>query len=121
MGKSKKFGRKSAKSEPPQAQQEAPESEAPTMQGAGATEPAVTTRKPKKDAAPKGPREERNGVKRPSPGKCLDVWEYLDRYGDMKSIDLKPVAAEKSWNQNNSLIELYRWRKFNGIVRSESK
>ncbi|MBP6013153.1 MAG: hypothetical protein KBA31_13080 [Alphaproteobacteria bacterium] len=83
--------------------------------------PVVTARKSTKDAAPKVPREERNGVKRPRPGKCLEVWEYLDQHGDMKANDLKPVAVEKGWNSNNASIELYQWRKFNGIARTAPK
>ena len=60
-------------------------------------------------------RIEQNGVKRPGPGKCLEVWEYLDQHGNMTPKDLKPVAAEKGWNISNVQIELYQWRKFNGI------
>ena len=75
----------------------------------------VTTGKPKKEAAPKVERVEQNGVKRPGPGKCLEVWEYLDQHGNMMPKDLKLVAAEKGWNENNALIELYGWRRFNGI------
>lgn len=26
------------------------------------------------------------------------------------------MVAEKEWNENNALIELYQWRKFNGIT-----
>ncbi len=66
-------------------------------------------------------RETRNGVKRPGPGKCLEVWEYLDQHGDMTAKDLKPVADEKGWNRNNCLIELYQWRKHNGITRTATK
>lgn len=80
-----------------------------------AAEAVVTTGKPKKEAAPKVERVEQNGVKRPGPGKCLEVWEYLDQHGNMTPKDLKPVAAEKCWNENNALIELYGWRRFNGI------
>lgn len=76
----------------------------------------VTTGKPKKEAAPKVQRIEQNGVKRPGPGKCLEVWEYLDQHGNMTPKDLKPVAAEKGWNENNALIEMYGWRRFNGIT-----
>ena len=81
-----------------------------------AAEPVVTTSKPKKAAAPKVERIEQNGVKRPGPGKCLEVWEYLDQHGNMTPKDLKPVAAEKGWNENNALIELYGWRRSNGIT-----
>ena len=80
-----------------------------------AAEPVVTTSKPKKVAAPKVERVEQNGVKRPGPGKCLEVWEYLDQHGNMKPKDLQPVAEARGWNINNVQIELYQWRKFNGI------
>ncbi|HEP9942615.1 TPA: hypothetical protein VDW49_001908 [Pseudomonas aeruginosa] len=77
--------------------------------------PVVPTGKPKKAAAPKVERVEQNGVKRPGPGKCLEVWEYLDQHGNMKPKDLQPVAEARGWNINNAQIELYQWRKFNGI------
>ncbi len=86
--------------------------------GAPAPAPAeavVTTGKLKKEVAPKVERVEQNGVKRPGPGKCLEVWEYLDQYGNKTPKELKPVVAEKGWNENNALIELYGWRRFNGI------
>ena len=92
-------------------QMEAP---APADEGAPA-DAVVTTGKPKKEAAPKVERVEQNGVKRPGPGKCLEVWDYLDQHGNMKPKDLQPVAEAKGWNLNNAQIELYQWRKFNGI------
>ncbi len=82
---------------------------------APAADTVVTTGKPKKVAAPKVERVEQNGVKRPGPGKCLEVWEYLDQHGNMKPKDLQPIAEAKGWNINNAQIELYQWRKFNGI------
>lgn len=90
------------------------EAPAPAAEGAPA-DAVVTTSKPKKAAAPKVERVEQNGVKRPGPGKCLEVWEYLDQHGNMKPKDLQPVAEAKGWNINNASIELYQWRKFNGI------
>ncbi len=90
------------------------EAPAPAAEAAPA-DAVVTTGKPKKAAAPKGERVEQNGVKRPGPGKCLEVWEYLDQHGNMKPKDLQPVAEAKGWNLNNAQIELYQWRKFNGI------
>lgn len=90
------------------------EAPAPAAEDAPA-EAVVTTSKPKKEAAPKVERIEQNGVKRPGPGKCLEVWEYLDQHGNMKPKDLQPVAEAKGWNINNVQIELYQWRKFNGI------
>lgn len=80
-----------------------------------AAAPVIPTSKAKKEVAPKVQRVEQNGVKRPGPGKCLEVWEYLDQHGNMTPKDLKPVAAEKGWNENNALIEMYGWRRFNGI------
>ena len=50
------------------------EAPAPAAEDAPA-EAVVTTSKPKKEAAPKVERIEQNGVKRPGPGKCLEVWE----------------------------------------------
>ena len=90
------------------------EAPAPAAEGAPA-DAVVTTSKPKKAAAPKVERIEQNGVKRPGPGKCLEVWEYLDQHGNMKPKDLQPVAEARGWNINNASIELYQWRKFNGI------
>ena len=91
------------------------EAPAPVAEAAPA-DAVVTTGKPMKAAAPKVERVEQNGVKRPGPGKCLEVWEYLDQHGNMTPKDLKPVAAEKGWNENNALIEMYGWRRFNGIT-----
>lgn len=122
MGKSKKAGRKSeTKKTELQSQEQTPEAESPAAHESVAAEPVGTTRKAKKESAPKAPREERNGVKRPGPGKCLEVWEYLDQQGDMKPNDLKLVAVERGWNANNALIELYQWRKFNGVTRAATK
>ena len=90
------------------------EAPAPAAEAAPA-EPVVTTGKPKKVTAPKVERVEQNGVKRPGPGKCLEVWEYLDQHGNMKPKDLQPAAEAKGWNINNVQIELYQWRKFDGI------
>ncbi|KAB0588427.1 hypothetical protein [Comamonas kerstersii] len=90
------------------------EAPAPAAEAAPA-DAVVTTGMPKKAAAPKVERVEQNGVKRPGPGKCLEVWEYLDQHGNMKPKDLQPVAEAKGWNINNVQIELYQWRKFNGI------
>lgn len=73
----------------------------------------VTTGKPE--------RIEQNGVKRPGPGKCLEVWEWLDENGNCMPKDLKPVAEAKGWNLNNAQIELYQWRKFSGIAGRQAK
>lgn len=85
--------------------------------GAGAqrsVDLASRTLKIKKD------REERNGVKRPSPGGfCAAVWDFCD---EMNSGGVLPTAADvrnqadaHNWNANNASIEYYNWRKFMGI------
>jgi hypothetical protein len=59
-------------------------------------------------------------VKRPKDGgKCAAVWDYLDKHGNMTTADLKPVAEANGWNLNNVFIELYGWRKLNGLRRIE--
>lgn len=77
------------------------------------TQRAVATSKPE--------RIEQNGVKRPGPGKCLEVWEWLGENGNCMPKDLKPVAEAKGWNLNNAQIELYQWRKFSGIAGRQAK
>lgn len=118
MGKSKKVKVKKGAQEP------SPEVETPAAHTELQESPAeipITTRKSKKAPAPKVVREERNGVKRPGPGKCLEVWDYLDQHGDMEPNDMKAVADEKGLNRNNCLIELYQWRRWSGITRSARK
>jgi len=68
-------------------------------------------------------REERNGVKRPSiGGKCRIVWDYCDTY--MKEHNTSPMpkhmketALLQGWNENNAILEMYQWRKFNGLTK----
>ena len=95
---------------------EAQNPDAPEYQADAPADAVVTTGKPKKEPKPKIVRVEQNGVKRPAPGGlCAAVWEWLDENGNCMPKDLKPVAEEKGWNLNNAQIELYQWRKFNGI------
>lgn len=66
-------------------------------------------------------REERNGVKRPSVGgKCRAVWDALDAMvaegNPPASKTVKEMAVVRGWNPNNTVIEFYQWRKFNGIT-----
>ncbi len=83
-----------------------------------AVEPVVTTSKPKQAAAPKVPREERNGVKRPrAGGLCAAVWAWLDAHPTATIKDAKAAAPEHGWNENNVACEFYAWRKFSGISR----
>jgi len=82
--------------------------------------PSHAPRLAKVAPAPKSPREERNGVKRPKPGgKCAAVWSHLDDHGNMEAKDLREVATAKGWNVNNALIELSVWRKFMGLGKPE--
>lgn len=66
-------------------------------------------------------REERNGIKRPSVGgTCRAVWDAMDEMvasgKNPSAKDVKALAEERGWNQNNASIEFYQWRKFQGIV-----
>jgi hypothetical protein len=90
----------------------APAAERPA---AAVTVPAAA--KPAKaPKAPKVPREERNGVKRPkADGACGKVWAHLDTKGDMSVADVKAWATSEGLNPGNAAIEIYLWRKFNGI------
>jgi hypothetical protein len=58
-----------------------------------------------------------NGVKRPSDGtQCAAVWELCDTLGNPSAKDMRAQNDAMGWNMNNTLIELYNWRKFNGIT-----
>lgn len=81
----------------------------------------IILEKPVKVTTGKPERIEQNGVKRPGPGKCLEVWEWLDENGNCMPKDLQPVAEAKGWNLTNAQIELYQWRKFNGIAGRQAK
>lgn len=77
--------------------------------------PPATTRKVQKD------RPMQNGVKMPSEGgKCRAVWDKcfeLAGAGVTPTPELlKAWAAETGANVANAVIELYAWRKFNGIT-----
>jgi len=59
---------------------------------------------------------ERNGVKRPiGNGRCAAVWEFLDNHSGCTAKEIREQAANKGWNVNNTLCEMYRWRRFNGV------
>lgn len=61
-------------------------------------------------------RETRNGVTRPSiGGKCRGVWDMLDALGlDVTAKEAK-AAAEGKFDKTTTMVQFYRWRKFNGI------
>lgn len=86
---------------------------------APAADVVVTTSKPKKEAAPKAEREERNGVKRPrAGGLCAAVWAWLDAHPTATIKDAKAAAPGHGWNENNVACEFYSWRRFNGLSRA---
>lgn len=69
-------------------------------------------------------RPEANGIKRPSPGtKCGDVWDMCDILAKVHggTDKVRPehlkewVAADVARNLNNAMIELYQWRRHNGV------
>jgi hypothetical protein len=56
-------------------------------------------------------------IKRPKAGGlCAAVWAHLDKKGNITLQEMKATAEKKGWNVNNATIELYQWRKFNGIA-----
>ena len=78
--------------------------------------PAAKVAKVAKGKEPAVPREERNGVKRPkAEGACGRVWAHLDAKGDMSVANIRAWAASEGLNPNNASIEIYQWRRFNGI------
>lgn len=82
---------------------------------APATIPAAATEMPATRQ-----RSESSTPKRPKAGgKCAAVWAYLDEHGDMMPKALREVAVAQGWNANNAAVELYYWRKFNGITKAK--
>lgn len=67
-------------------------------------------------------RPEQNGVVRPSAGGvCRAVWDFCDGFlaSNGRSPlpkEIKEASTQEGWNVNNALIEMYQWRKFNGIT-----
>lgn len=73
-------------------------------------------------------REEQNGVKKPSVGGvCREVWDFCDHVQATEGVAavtasvVRQAAEDKGWNPNNASIELYQWRKFNGISGRTAK
>lgn len=65
-------------------------------------------------------RPEQNGITRPSiGGKCRAIWDYCDAQYKNNVIpmpkQMRTIAQENGWNENNAVIEMYQWRKFNGF------
>lgn len=72
-------------------------------------------------------RPEQNGIKRPSiGGKCRAVWDAMDELrananAIPTSEQVRKLAEDRGWNKNNTMIEFYQWRKFNGITGRANK
>ena len=71
-----------------------------------------------------------HGIRQPGKGgKCRAVWDAMDDlvknrkvgkndlYGakDIAVADARILAGKNDWNVNNTVIEFYQWRKFNGV------
>lgn len=66
-------------------------------------------------------RPEQNGIVRPSVGgKCRAIWDACDALYAKGTMPMpkviKELAQANGWNENNAVIEMYQWRKFNGII-----
>lgn len=78
--------------------------------------------KPAKGIKIEKERPEQFGITRPSEGgKCRVVWDECDiihRQTGKPPMPkmLKEIAQSKGWNVNNAIIEMYRWRRFNGFI-----
>lgn len=78
--------------------------------------------KPAASKPAKMQRVEQNGVKRPGPGKCLEVWEAMEalhaKTGNVPTAkDAIDWATAKGANVSNATQELSRWRKFAGLTK----
>lgn len=86
----------------------------------------------KRKAAPRKPkqkdgikieknRETQNGVTRPSTGGvCAEIWDFCDnvlKHEDRIATakDLRAAAELNGWDQTTTRIQMYKWRKFQGI------
>jgi ribosomal protein L12E/L44/L45/RPP1/RPP2 len=52
-------------------------------------------------------------------GRCAAVWDELDRLRAENDVpmlsDIMKVGRQRKWNENNTRVEYYQWRKFHGI------
>lgn len=67
-------------------------------------------------------REEKNGIKRPSiGGKCRAIWDALDRLNKEVQFptakDARLLSDKYGWEPMTCLLQLYAWRKFNGLKK----
>lgn len=99
----------------PEHQKDAP---APVVITTPAREPLVLTGVMSTD------REIRNGVKRPAPESiCGKVWAALDSLHAAGVVptakDMRELSVAKQWNENNSLTEMYIWRRWQGVAKPQ--
>lgn len=70
-------------------------------------------------------RVERNGIKQPSVGgACRSVWDACSEMQGLQDTPLtvkqvKEHAVTMGWNENNAVIEFYRWRKWVAPTQAE--
>lgn len=62
-------------------------------------------------------RDTQNGVSRPSVGgKCRAVWDMLDAEGRAVTAKrAREIAAERGFDRTTTMVQFYKWRKFQGI------
>lgn len=66
-------------------------------------------------------RDTKHDVTKPSiGGMCRRVWDWCDSFKELEKrppclAEAKATAKAHDWNENNTVIEYYRWRQFNGI------
>lgn len=64
-----------------------------------------------------GGRRTQNNIQEPGPGKCRDVWDMLDGMENPSGVTLAAaveMGVDRGFNPNNTRVEFYRWRAFNG-------
>ena len=71
-------------------------------------------------------RKSQNGITEPvAGGKCHEIWLELDKMNASgKELTLTAIAGlakTKGWNANNTRIEFYNWRRFNGLGKRPAK
>lgn len=96
-------------------------SSAPAQRPAAHAKPRALVHAPAQaTAAPSAPaRRTQNGVlEPPAKGACRTVWNTLDKKGarahKLTIQDVRELAVRKGWSVNNTVIEYYRWKRFNG-------
>jgi len=59
-----------------------------------------------------------NGVREPgTEGKCRDAWNALSALSQREPVTVasaRAVAQANGWNERNTVIEFYRWKRFHG-------